>query len=362
MELHSSIDGVDNKARATTFDLTNGPIKTPLFMPVGTRGAVKFLDSQDLKTAGSQIVLGNTYHLMLRPGADVVESLGGLNKFMNWKHTLTDSGGFQVFSLKPQLSDEGALFRSTYDGSKIMLTPESAVNIQCQIGADIQMVLDVCVELPADSKTIEEGVRRTTLWAKRARTEFLKNPKSEKIAQFGIVQGGTNKELRKRSVEELVEIGFDGYAIGGLSVGESREELLETISWVMGGLPKDKPRYIMGLGDAVGSFMAVDLGVDMMDCVLPTRIARHGGAFTSDEEFADKDYKMIVTNSRYKVDDTPIDTNCNCVVCQNYSKGYIRHLLKQKVSTGHRLMTMHNISWLINKFDEKRSSILSSSV
>lgn len=358
MQLTSKLDAQIGNARATTFDLTNGPIKTPLFMPVGTRGAVKFIDSTDLKNAGAQIVLGNTYHLMLRPGADVIKQLGGLNSFMNWQHTLTDSGGFQVFSLKPKLSDEGALFKSTYDGSLQMLTPESAVEIQCDIGADIQMVLDVCVELPADFKTIEEGVSRTTLWAKRAREAFLRNPKSEKIAQFGIVQGGTNQKLRRRSVEELVEIGFDGYAIGGLSVGETREELLETISWVIDYLPKDKPRYIMGLGDAVGSLMAVDLGIDMMDCVLPTRIARHGGAFTSDEEFAERDYKMIVTNSRYKVDDSPIDKNCSCVVCQKYSKAYIRHLLKQGVATGHRLMTLHNVTWLISRFDEKRSSIL----
>jgi queuine tRNA-ribosyltransferase len=316
-------------------------------MPVGTRGAVRLLDAADLDALGPQVVLANTYHLMLRPGAEIVERLGGLHRFTGRDgHMLTDSGGYQVFSLNPAVDDEGVTFRSTYDGSAHRLTAEAAVDIQERLGADIQMALDVCSALPATDDVIEAAMERTLRWAERARVAHRRDDQS----LFGIVQGGTSLDLRARSAEATVAIGFDGYGIGGLSVGEPLAEMLPALSEVTARLPADQPRYLMGVGDPVSIVEAVALGVDMFDCVLPTRLARHGGALTSEG-------KQSIKSAPMAADDRPIDPNCACSVCARWSRGYLRHLFSVNEPTAGRLVSIHNVAWLLDLMDRTAAAV-----
>lgn len=335
--LRLDVEARSGSARAGVISTGRGSFRTPTFMPVGTRGSVRTLSAADLEGLGVEVMLANTYHLMLRPGAEAVASLGGLHGFMGWPgHVLTDSGGFQVFSLGPAVDDEGVTFRSTYDGSTHRLTPEGAVAIQEQLGADIQMVLDVCPALPAPPEVVRQAVERTAAWATRARRAHRR----EGQAIFGIVQGGVDVALRAESARRTVDLDFDGYGIGGLSVGEPRDQLLEALAAVIAELPPDRPRYLMGVGDPVGLVEAVALGVDQFDCVLPTRLARHGTVLTSTGRFQ-------LRNAAFARDEGPLDPNCACAVCGRWSRGYLRHLLSVGEPSGARLVTLHNLAWLL---------------
>ncbi|MDA8047534.1 MAG: tRNA guanosine(34) transglycosylase Tgt [Actinomycetota bacterium] len=331
------VTAADGAARTATVRTARGTFRTPCFMPVGTRGAVKLLDAVDLAALGPQVVLANTYHLMMRPGVETVAALGGLHRFTGWDgHMLTDSGGFQVFSLSPKVDDGGVTFRSTYDGSPHRFTPESAVAAQEVIGADIQMVLDVCCGLPAPDPVIRQALDRTLAWAARARAAHRRPDQS----LFGIVQGGVSRAMRAEGAARLVEMGFDGYAIGGLSVGEPLDQAVPAMAAAIEHLPPDRPRYLMGVGDPVSMIEAVALGVDMFDCVLPTRLARHGTALTAGG-------RVQLKASRFARRSGPVDDTCGCPVCSRYSAGYLRHLLVVGEPTGGRLLTIHNLSWLL---------------
>jgi queuine tRNA-ribosyltransferase len=321
-------------------------------MPVGTRGAIKYLSADDYGALGVEVVLANTYHLMLRPGSDVVAGLGGLLGFMDWRgHVLTDSGGYQIYSLEPKLDDEGAVFRSVYDGSTHRLTPEGAVDEQLHLGSDIQMVLDVCPPAKAPTEVLQSAVDRTAQWAARARRHFLASEIGPaQRHQFGIVQGGVDHALRRESAERTIEIGFDGYAVGGLSVGETRDEMLPALHEVTGMLPADQPRYFMGLGDPVGIVEVVALGVDMFDCVLPTRLARHGTLLTSNG-------RVNITRAEFARDDRPIDPDFVQSPVARWSRGYLRHLLAVDEPTARRLLTLHNLAWLLQFVQDLRTSI-----
>lgn len=341
------VSATEGGARTGAVDVARGSYETPCFMPVGTRGAVKYLSAEDYAALGARIVLGNTYHLMLRPGADVVEHFGGLGRFAGWDGlTLTDSGGFQVFSLDPKVDDDGVTFKSTYDGSTHRFTPEIAVEVQQKIGADIQMVLDVCSSLPATDATIRLALERTNAWAARAKAAHTRPDQS----LFGIVQGGTHAAMRRESAQRTVAVGFDGYAIGGLSVGETREEMLPALHAAVAELPTDQPRYLMGVGDPASIVESVALGVDQFDCVLQTRLGRHGTALTSGG-------KVHVKNARHALDDSPIDDACSCWVCARHSRGYIRHLMQAGEPTAARLVSVHNISWTLQLMASIRAAI-----
>ncbi len=338
---------LDGTARAGVAHTANGSYRTPCFMPVGTRGAIKYLSAADYEQLGAEIVLGNTYHLMLRPGAETVASLGGLGKFAGWNGlTLTDSGGFQVFSLEPKVDDEGVTFKSTYDGSSHRFTPEIAVHTQEVLGADIQMVLDVCPPLPSPPDVVRRAVERTAAWAARARSAHQRADQ----ALFGIVQGGVDVALRAESAQRTVAIGFDGYGIGGLSVGETRAEMLPALAAALEHLPADRPRYLMGVGDPASLVEAVALGVDQFDCVMQTRIGRHGTALTSTG-------KLHIKNAQYALADEPLDAMCACDVCARHSRGYIRHLFQVGEPTASRLVSLHNIAWTLQLMADMRSAI-----
>ena len=324
-------------------------------MPVGTRGAVRTLSSADLEDLGAEVILGNTYHLTLRPGAEVIARWGGLHGFADWRgNILTDSGGYQVFSLGPSVDDEGATFASTYDGSPHHLTPEGAVDAQVLLGSDIQMVLDVCPPLPSPRGAIRSAVDRTALWAERARKTFLAHERPD-LNQFGIVQGGVDAGLRSESAARTVAIGFEGYAVGGLSVGEHRSEMLPALAAALAGLPQDRPRYFMGLGDPLGIVDVVGLGVDMFDCVLPTRWGRHGTMLTSTG-------RLNLRNQRFATDTGPIDDACACPVCARWSRGYLRHLLSVDEPTAPRLLTIHNMHWTLELVRRVRRAIADGSL
>ena len=343
------IEARDGLARAGVVQTPRGAFTVPCFMPVGTRAAVRLLDAGDLDLLGPQVVLANTYHLMLRPGVEVVEALGGLHRFTGWPgHLLTDSGGFQVFSLAPRTDDDGVTFRSTYDGSLQRLTPELAVRMQERLGADIQMTLDICCGLPAPEEDVRLAAKRTLAWAGRARDAHRRRDQS----LFGIVQGGVATDLRAEQAAQLAALEFDGYGVGGLSVGESREEMLPALAAALGELPVDRPRYLMGVGDPVTLLAAVALGVDMFDCVLPTRLARHGTALTSTGRYQ-------VRAARHASDEAALDPACPCRVCARFSRGYIRHLLVVSEPTGGRLLTIHNLSWLLALVARARDAIRS---
>jgi queuine tRNA-ribosyltransferase len=341
------IDAIDGSARTGRVHTARGSFATPCFMPVGTRGAVRTLSSGDLEDLGAEVVLANTYHLMLRPGADDIAGLGGLHDFAGWSgHMLTDSGGYQVFSLEPAVDDDGVTFRSTYDGSTHRLTPEGAVEVQAKLGADIQMVLDVCPPLPSPPEVVRQAVDRTAAWAARA----SRAPRREGQALFGIVQGGVDEALRDESARRTVEIGFDGYGIGGLSVGESRAEMLPALAAALAVLPTDAPRYLMGVGDPAGLVEAIGLGVDLFDCVLPTRLARHGTVLTAAGRFN-------LRGGAYARDDGPLDPTCESAVCDRWARAYLRHLLRVDEPTAPRLLTLHNVWWTLALMRQAQAAV-----
>lgn len=343
-------ESAECKARLGRIHTDHGDIETPVFMPVGTKATVKTMTPEELKEMEAQIILGNTYHLFLRPGHDLIEEAGGLHKFMNWdRPILTDSGGFQVFSLGKlrKIAEEGVEFRSHIDGSKQFISPEKAVEIQNSLGSDIMMAFDECVPYPADYDYTLKSMERTTRWAKRCKKAH-KN--TEHQALFGIVQGGVYEDLRKESARQLIELDFPGYAIGGLSVGEPRDIMCEVMDYTVELLPKDKPRYLMGVGSPDYLFEAVERGIDMADCVLPTRMARHGAFLTSKGQ-------LTIKNAKYKRDFSPIDSDCSCYTCKNYSRAYIRHLFNENEILGARLASIHNLFFLINLMKSIRISI-----
>jgi queuine tRNA-ribosyltransferase len=316
-------------------------------MPVGTRGSVRAVSTADLEDLGAEVMLANTYHLMLRPGVEVVDGLGGIHGFAAWPgHVLTDSGGYQVFSLNPRVSDEGVTFKSTYDGTMHHLSPEGAVQAQELIGADIQMVLDICSALPSTPEVLRPDLERTARWAARAKAAHRR----EGQALFGIVQGGADVVLRTESAQRTAAIGFDGYGIGGLSVGEPRHQMLPALAAAVAELPGDRPRYLMGVGDPVSMVEAIALGVDMFDCVLPTRLARHGTVLTAAG-------RLSLRNARFATDDSPLDPTCSCAVCMRWSRAYLRHLLRVGESTASRLVTIHNLHWTFDLVRRIRDAI-----
>jgi len=341
------VEHSDGRARAGTITTARGEVPTPVFMPVGTRAAVKTLDTGDLERLAPPIVLANTYHLMERPGVELIADMGGLHRFMDWNgHILTDSGGYQIFSLSPKITDDGAVFKSVYDGSRLELSPEKAVEVQEKLGADIAMVLDVCSALPASHDQLRTDLELTLNWAQRCRDAHTRPDQ----AQFGIVQGGVELDLRAESAQRTVEIGFDGYAVGGLSVGESRHAMVPALAASTAYLPVDRPRYFMGIGDPIGLVEAVHNGIDMFDCVLPTRLARHGTALTSQG-------RLNLRNLRFARDESPIDPGFCHPLSARYSRAYIRHLLVTNEPTAGRIITLHNLAWLADLTTRMRSAI-----
>lgn len=338
-------------ARRGRIHTPHGTIETPVFMPVGTQATVKSLTPEELKEeVNAQIILSNTYHLYLRPGHEIVKQAGGLHKFMNWDRAiLTDCGGFQVFSLSDlrKISEDGVEFKSHLDGSKHFFTPEKIMEIENALGADIIMAFDECVGYPATYEYTKQSMERTTRWAKRCK-EAHKN--TEKQALFGIVQGGMYKELREISAKDLVELDFPGYAVGGLSVGEPLDLMKDILNFTTPLLPKNKPRYLMGVGSPDYLIEAAISGIDMCDCVLPTRIARNGTAFTSTG-------KVVVRNATYEKDFTPLDPECDCYACRNYTRAYIRHLIKAKEILGVRLLSIHNLKFLTKLMERVKIEI-----
>jgi queuine tRNA-ribosyltransferase len=344
------VTATDGAARAGILRTAHGDVETPAFMPVGTKGTVKSLDPQELRTVGSQIILGNSYHLHFRPGDDVIAELGGLHAFSGWDGPiLTDSGGFQVFSLRDTLievDDEGVTFRSVYDGSPERFSPEVAARIQRNLGSDIAMCFDICPPAGVPPAELEEAVRLTTLWAgrqreaERARGQLL----------FGIAQGAADPELRRRSIDEISALDFDGHALGGLAVGESREEMFEATGWSAPLLPPAKPRYFMGIGDAEGILRVIGAGIDMFDCVLPTRTARTGSALTATG-------RLNLHNARFARDPRPLEEGCGCSACTRFSRAYVRHLVNQEELLGHRLLSLHNLHFLVELTAGARAAI-----
>jgi queuine tRNA-ribosyltransferase len=345
-----TIDATDGAARAGTVHTAHGDIPTPAFMPVGTKATVKTLHPDEVREMGASIILGNTYHLHFRPGEDLIEELGGLHTFMGWYGPiLTDSGGFQVFSLRDtigRVTDEGVAFRNVYDGATALFTPELAALIQRRLGSDIAMCLDQVLPPGLDRRAHEEAVRRTTLWAAAQRNA----PRAPGQLRFGIAQGGVDPELRRRSTLEIAELDFDGNAIGGLSVGEDREEMFELTALSCESLPSDKPRYFMGIGDPEGILRVLAAGVDMFDCVLPTRIARTGAALTWEG-------RLNLKNARFARDPRPLDDGCPCPACSRFSRAYIRHLLNQEEILGLRLLSVHNLRFLLDLTAGARAAI-----
>lgn len=340
----------ETKARLGKIHTPHGEIETPIFMPVGTRATVKAMTPEELKEINAQIILSNTYHLYLKPGHDIVEEAGGLHKFMNWdKPILTDSGGFQVFSLgnMRKINEDGVEFKSHIDGSKHFITPEKSIEIQNALGSDIMMAFDECVSYPSDWHYVKDSMERTTRWAKRCK-DANKNP--DKQAIFGIIQGGMYKDLREQSARELLELDFPGYAVGGLSVGEPADILMQVLDYTVPLMPADKPRYFMGAGSPDYLIELAIRGIDMADCVLPTRIARNGTVMTSRG-------KVVIRNAKHKRDFTPLDPECSCYACKNYSKAYIRHLFNVDEILGSRLATIHNLHFLIKLMEDLRESI-----
>ena len=337
----------DGSARTGELTTAHGVVPTPAFMPVGTRAVVRALDVRDLREVGTKIVLSNTYHLMLRPGADLIEQAGGLHGFMGWDGPiLTDSGGYQVFSLAPKVTEAGVRFQSTYDGSYIELSPEDAVRVQGQLGPDIAMVLDILVGLPAPQAVVRAAMERTLRWAERA---FEAHERPDQLL-FGIVQGGTDDDLRAESAQRTAGLGFPGFGIGGLSVGEPAVDRNRALSAALAELPADKPRYVMGLGDTEGILDSIGRGADMFDCVLPTRLARHGKVLTKTGDFNLK--RAEFARSR-----EPLDQSCACHTCQTYTRGYLRHLVMTGELTAHRLLSIHNLAFTLEVVAGARTAI-----
>ncbi len=346
-----TVTATDGQARRASLTTAHGVIQTPIFMPVGTQGSVKALAPDDLEAAGAQIILGNTYHLYLRPGDELLARRGGLHRFANWtKPTLTDSGGFQVFSLKEirKLSEDGVEFRSHIDGSKHFFSPEKVMSIQNNIGSDIMMVLDECVAYGADYDYTAKSLELTTRWAKRCRTAHPKHKNGQLL--FGINQGGFFKDLRERSLAQLTEIDFDGFAIGGLSVGESIPEMYDMLHHITPLMPAHKPRYLMGVGTPRDILEGIEAGVDMFDCVLPTRNARNGTLYTSRG-------KVNIRRAEYREDDSPLDPDCPCYACRTFSKAYLRHLFVAQEILSYRLNSLHNITFFLTLVRQAREAI-----
>jgi len=352
------------KARRGTITTPHGKIDTPIFMPVGTAATVKAMRPEEVEELGAQIILNNTYHLYLRPGHEIVREAGGSHRFMNWhKPILTDSGGFQVFSLGKmrKITEEGVKFQSHIDGSRHMISPEKSMEIQHALGSDIMMAFDECAPWPAERRYVEESLELTTRWlarCKKAHDEYAASLGGESQilgegcnqSLFGIMQGGTYKDLRERSAEQVVEMDLPGYGIGGLSVGEPKDLMYEVMDDCVELLPKDKPRYLMGVGSPDCLFEGVERGIDMFDCVLPTRIARHGMAMTSVG-------RVNIKNKQYERDFTPLDPNCDCYTCRNYSRAYLRHLFKCDEILSAMLMTNHNLHFLVKTMENIRQAI-----
>ena len=343
-------------ARVGVIHTASGDIPTPIFMPVGTVGTVKTMTVDDLKEMGAKIILGNTYHLYLKPGMDIMKKAGGLHKFMNWDGPiLTDSGGFQVFSLADnrKISEDGVMFRSHIDGSKHFFTPEKSIEIQNDIHSDIMMSFDECVDANARYVYVKNSMERTLRWAKRG-LDYHKANSHPDQSLFGIVQGGMFKDLREISARETVAMDFDGYSIGGLSVGETKEEMIDILNFTTPLLPEDKPRYNMGVGTPDYLFESFEAGIDMADCVLPTRIARNGTALTSEG-------RVVIKNATYKEDFSPLDPECDCYTCSNYSRAYLRHLVNAKEILGARLLSYHNLYFLLKMCENIREAIMNDS-
>lgn len=337
----------DGKARTGSMVTPHGEVETPNFMPVGTRATVKTVDVEDLRNVGAQIVLSNTYHLMLRPGEAVVSHLGELHGFMAWDGPiLTDSGGYQVLSLNPKISEEGLVFRSTYDGARVELTPERAVAVQEALGSDIAMALDVPVPLPSSRSDTEDAMQRTFRWAERALTAKRRDDR----ALFGIVQGGAEPDLREQSAKDIASLGFPGYGIGGLAVGETPGERDLALDAAIPHLPPQAVRYVMGLGDTGGILAAIERGVDLFDCVIPTRLARHGKALTRTGDISIKRAEWVLSQE-------PLDAACSCLTCRRYSRGYLRHLYTTKEPLAHRLLTLHNLTYTFDLLRGAREAI-----
>lgn len=345
------ISSTSGRARTATVHGHRRSFRTPVFMPVGTRGSVKLLPPDLLAQVGFEVMLSNTYHLLLRPGADVIADLGGLHRFNGWDDAiLTDSGGFQVMSLGATYSEEGVAFKSVYDGSSILLTPEDAVAVQEQLGSDIAMVLDVCTMLPASSEELVQALEMTTRWARRASEARSRSDQ----AMFSIVQGGTNMGLRRRSVEGLLPLEFEGVAIGGLAVGEERSLTVQTIRETVELLPEESPRYLMGVGDPYTVAHGIGLGIDMFDCVAPSRVARHGIGWTSLG-------KISVKRSEYRRSESSLDPSCSCTTCTTYPIGFLNHLLKVDQGTLGVLLTRHNLTFMHGFIERARAAIMNDS-
>ena len=349
MKIKYNLLHTDGKARYGTLETNYGTYEMPMFMPVGTQATVKTMDPREIKEIGSGIILANTYHLWLRPSEDIVNKAGGLHKFMDYDGPiLTDSGGFQVFSLaRPKdITEEGVMFKSHLNGDKLLLTPEKSIEIQNKLDSDIAMSFDECIPYPASYEYTKKSTERTVRWAKRGKDVFNNDNQS----LFGIVQGGEYEDLRCWCAKELVKMNFDGYSIGGTSVGEDKETMYKMVDYALEYLPEDKPRYLMGVGEPTDVFEGVMRGVDMFDCVLPTRLARHGHAFTLDG-------KINLKNSKYKEDFSPVDNECDCYCCKHFTKAYVRHLIIANETLGQRLLSIHNLRFLIKIMENIRESI-----
>lgn len=349
-KLPFALEATDGRARAGILSTPRGDIATPAFMPVGTKATVKALHPDRVAAAGAGILLANTYHLYFRPGAELIEELGGLHSFMGWSGPiLTDSGGFQVFSLRDTLLDldhHGVSFRSVYDGERAVFSPETVAETQRRLGSDIAMCLDVCPPADASRAELERAVSLTSDWAARQR----ECPRAPSQLVFGIAQGGTDQKLRERSIEEIVGLDFDGNALGGLSVGEQRKALFETVEWAAPLLPKTKPRYFMGIGDPVGLLEVIERGIDMFDCVLPTRLGRTGTALSPRG-------RMNIRNARFARDDRPLVKGCRCAACERFSRAYLRHLVMQDETLGLMLLSEHNVTFLLELTQNARMAI-----
>jgi queuine tRNA-ribosyltransferase len=347
---HFTVTATDGQARAGMLETAHGLVPTPAFMPVGTKASVKGIDPDELAGLGATILLANTYHLHFRPGEETVEALGGLHRFMAWSGPiLTDSGGFQVFSLRDTilgLDDDGVTLRSVYDGRPGRLTPASVAEIQRRLGSDIAMCLDVCPPADVPRGDLMRAVELTTTWARRQ----IVSPRGEGQLVFGITQGATDPELRRRSIEEVCELGFDGHALGGLSVGESRDSMLDAVTWSAPLLPPDRPRYFMGIGDPLGIIEVIERGVDMFDCVLPTRLGRTGAALTWEG-------RLNLRNARYARDEGPLDADCGCPACRRFSRAYVRHLVNQQELLGLILLSIHNVRFLLDVTAGARAAV-----
>jgi queuine tRNA-ribosyltransferase len=345
-----TLTATDGEARAGTIHTAHGDVPTPAFMPVGTKGTVKTVHPDELTAVGTTILLGNTYHLHFRPGEELIAELGGLHGFMGWAGPiLTDSGGFQIFSLRDTLlrvDDEGVTFRSVYDGAPARLSALDSTRIQAALGSDIAMCLDICPPANVTRRDLEQAVRRTTLWAREQREA----PRADNQLRFGIAQGASDPELRRRSIEEIAELDFDGNALGGLSVGEDRRVMFDTVEWAAPLLPAARPRYFMGIGDPEGILEVIERGIDMFDCVLPTRLGRTGSALTWEG-------RLNLKNARHARDPRPLDEGCGCPACRRFSRAYLRHLVNQQELLGLRLLSLHNLQFVLELTAGAREAI-----